>query len=69
MQSQMGHAVADQTRRRCPECRDTLVFSTRYPVLSDRTRGGGPGDDGIRYQTAWVCRNGRCDYRKLVDEN
>ncbi len=57
--------------RRCPQCRDTLVFTNRYPVLSvgmALTRARSEIADGIRYERAWVCRNGGCDYRELVDE-
>lgn len=57
--------------RRCPQCRGTLVFSDRYPVLSvglALTRSRAEAGDGIRYERAWVCRNGGCDYRELVGE-
>jgi hypothetical protein len=57
--------------RRCPQCRGTLVFSNRYPVLSvgmALTHSRSEVGDGIRYERAWVCRNGGCDYRELVGE-
>jgi hypothetical protein len=49
-----------------------MVFSSRYPVLSvgmmlERT--GSEPADRIRYERAWVCRNGGCDYRELVGES
>jgi hypothetical protein len=61
----------DGDTRLCPRCRDTLVFSSRYPVLAVRialTRPRSDVGDGIRYQRAWVCRNGGCDYRELVGD-
>lgn len=69
MQSSSGESPANKATRRCPECRDTLVFSDRYPVLSVRTLRNGTDERGIRYEKAWVCRNGRCDYRELVRES
>ena len=33
------------------------------------TRAGhDAGHDGVRYERAWVCRNGGCDYRELVGD-
>jgi len=54
----------------CPRCGHLLVFSERYPVLSvgvALTPGIDP-KDRIRYERAWVCRNGGCDYRELLGE-
>jgi hypothetical protein len=68
MPSQAGESSAESSTRTCPECRDRLVFSNRYPVLSVRVLREGSGERGIRYGKAWVCRNGLCDYRELVDE-
>jgi hypothetical protein len=48
-----------------------LVFSSRYPVLTvgmALTRPRSDIGDGIRYEQAWVCRNGGCDYRELVGD-
>jgi hypothetical protein len=62
----------DGDTRRCPQCRDTLVFSSRYPVLSigmALTRPRSDVGDGIPYERAWVCRNGDCDYRELVGDS
>jgi hypothetical protein len=62
-------APGDGDTRTCPECRDLLVFNSRYPVLSvTLALHRNPGDDGMRYQRAWVCRNMRCDYRELLGE-
>jgi hypothetical protein len=61
----------DGDTRRCPQCRDTLVFSSRYPILTvglALTRPRSEVGDGVRYEPAWVCRNGGCDYRELVDQ-
>jgi hypothetical protein len=56
----------------CPQCRQTLVFSARYPVLTVGmalvATGVEPGDR-IRYARAWVCRNGACDYRDLEEDS
>jgi hypothetical protein len=68
MQSHAGEWSADRATKTCPECRDTLVFSHRYPVLSVRTLRDGSRERGIGYEKAWVCRNGRCDYRELIGE-
>jgi hypothetical protein len=64
-------ASKDGDIRRCPHCRDTLVFSNCYPLLTvgmaltkPRTDIG----DRIRYVRAWICRNGGCDYRELVGD-
>lgn len=62
---------ADGDTRRCPQCRNTLVFSSRYPVLAvglALERSGSQIGDRIRYERAWVCRNGACDYRELVGD-
>jgi hypothetical protein len=64
------HPTEGDTRP-CPQCRNTLVFSSRYPVLAVRTalrRSGSEVGDRIRYERAWVCRNGGCDYREIVGE-
>jgi hypothetical protein len=61
----------DGDTRLCPRCRDTLVFSSRYPVLTvgmALTRPRADVGDRIRYERAWVCRNGGCDYRELVGD-
>jgi hypothetical protein len=68
MPSRPGKATADGATRTCPECRDRLVFSHRYPVLSTGVPRDGSGGSEIGYGKAWVCRNGGCDYRELVDE-
>jgi hypothetical protein len=55
----------------CPQCRQTLVFNSSYPVLSvgmALITSGREEPNGIRYEPAWVCRNGGCDYRELVGE-
>jgi hypothetical protein len=60
---------ADGETRPCPQCRGTLVFSSRYPVLAVRTalrQSGSELGERLRYERAWVCRNGGCDYRDIV---
>ncbi len=62
---------ADGDTRSCPRCRHTLVFTSRYPVLPvgmALERSGSQVGDRIKYQRAWVCRNGGCDYRELLGE-
>ena len=62
---------ADGDTRPCPPCRNTLVFSSRYPVLAVGMALARPGSEvgeRIRYERAWVCRNGGCDYRELVGD-
>jgi hypothetical protein len=64
-------APIDGNMRPCPQCRGTLVFSSRHPVLtvgmSLVSAGTGPGERS-NYQRAWVCRNDGCDYRELVGD-
>ena len=60
---------ADGDTRPCPQCRNTLVFSSGYPVLVVRTaqsRSGSEVGERLRYERVWVCRNGGCDYREIV---
>jgi hypothetical protein len=60
--------------KRCPQCRrNTLVFKAHCPVLTAtialaRT-GTDPhdGSDRLRYASAWVCENPRCDYREIQE--
>jgi hypothetical protein len=61
---------SDGDTRPCPQCRDTLVFSSRYPVLGVGMAlvSGSDPRDRIRYERAWVCRNGGCDYRELLGD-
>jgi len=63
---------ADGDTKPCPQCRQTLVFSGRYPVLTVGmalvATGVEPGDR-IRYARAWVCRNGACDYRDIQEDS
>jgi hypothetical protein len=61
----------DGDTRPCPQCKDTLVFRTRYPVLTigmALVRPRSEVGDGVRYERAWVCRNGGCDYRELIGD-
>jgi hypothetical protein len=54
----------------CPHCRQTLVFQPRYRVLAIGLlmQPGAVPADRIRFQPAWVCRNGGCVYRELGGE-
>ncbi len=64
--------LTDGDTKPCPQCRQTLVFSTHYPVLAVRLALTSPRPDvgeTIRYERAWVCRNGGCDYRELVGDD
>lgn len=60
----------DGDSKACPQCRQTLIFSSNYPVLSVGMAliTSGKEENRIRYEPAWVCRNGGCDYRELVGE-
>jgi len=60
----------DGDTRRCPQCRATLVFNSRHPVISVGMALLRPeaAPDGIRYERAWVCKNGNCDYREFEDD-
>jgi hypothetical protein len=61
---------SDGDTRPCPQCRKTLVFNSRYPVMAGglALQSGSDPHDRIRYERAWVCRNGRCDYRELLGD-
>jgi hypothetical protein len=46
-------------------------FTSRHPILTvgmTLERSGVERGDRIRYERAWVCQNGRRDYRELVGE-
>lgn len=62
----------DGDTKRCPQCRGTLVFSSHYPILTvgmALLRTASNVGERIRHSKAWVCRNGACDYRELVEES
>lgn len=64
-------APVDGDTKPCPQCRQSLVFSSRYPVLTVGMRlvSGGAEQGRISYKRAWVCRNGACDYRDLIEDS
>jgi hypothetical protein len=62
----------DGDTKPCPQCRQTLVFSSRYPILTvgmALISKGVERGDRIRYTRAWVCRNGACDYRDIEEDS
>ena len=64
-------AIADGATKSCPQCRGMLVFRGHHPILTvDMTleRSGSEIGDRIRYERAWVCENGGCNYRELGGE-
>ena len=66
-----GYRPLDGDTRPCPLCRQTLVFSSRYPILTvgmALISTGVERADRIRYARAWVCRNGACDYRDIEED-
>ena len=65
-------AAREGQMKPCPQCRGTLVFKTRLPIL---TVGGDKLErdafeigHGVRYERAWVCQNKRCFHREYVGE-
>jgi DNA-binding response OmpR family regulator len=71
LESGLNAAVTDGATKRCPRCRGTLVFTSRHPILTiglTLERRDAERTDRIRYESAWVCQSGRCDYRELVRE-
>ena len=50
----------------CPQCRGMLVFSRHCAVLAVGVayQSGTERGNRIRYVSAWLCRNGGCDYRE-----
>jgi hypothetical protein len=64
-------ALTDGATKRCPQCHATLEFRSHYPILTVGVmleRTGSETGDRMRYERAWVCRNGRCDYRELLGD-
>jgi len=62
MSSGMGGVVTDGATRTCPQCRRTLVFTGRHPILTvgvTLERSGVERGDRIRYERAWVWRERR----------
>ena len=62
----------DGDTKPCPRCRQTLAFSSRYPVLTVGMALVAPSvepGERIRYTRAWVCRNGACDYRDIENDS
>jgi len=62
---------AEGAKKARSQCRSALVFNPRYPVLAvamTLVREGPSSHDRIRYAQAWVCQNGGCDYREVVDD-
>jgi hypothetical protein len=67
----LDQQAGERSARQCPRCRGTLTFTNRLPVLTVEARadtGLQPGQDRLRYETAWVCRDPKCDYREVVAE-
>lgn len=66
-----GEQLIEGATKPCPVCSRELVFSTRYPILSVGLALTDihltPGER-VRYVQAWVCRNGACVYREVVEE-
>jgi hypothetical protein len=62
-------APTDGDTKRCPQCGGTLVFSSRYPVLSiGAARRDTPDKDRMHYERAWICRDAGCDYHELLGD-
>lgn len=71
MNNRARAVVTEGATRNCPQCRGTLVFTARHPILTvgmTFERSGTERGDRIRYERAWVCQSGHCDYRELVGE-
>jgi hypothetical protein len=67
----MRRQAVEGDTRKCPQCRDVLTFTSRHPILtvgSRLERTGSQHAGPIRYERAWVCQNGGCDYRELVGD-
>jgi CheY-like chemotaxis protein len=55
----------------CPRCGRALVFTSRYPELAvglARRRAGSDVGERLRYERAWVCHTGGCEYRELLGD-
>ena len=64
-------ALTDGATKRGPPCQATLEFRSHYPILTvgvTLERTGSEVGDRMRYERAWVCRNGRCDYREFLGD-
>ena len=69
MNSALEPAVTEGATKLCPQCRGTLVFTRRHPILTVGVmleRTGTERLDRIRYEPAWVCQSARCEYREFV---
>ena len=60
----------DGDTKPCPMCHGMLVFNRHCAVLAVgmAPRPGSEPRERLRYEPAWVCRKGGCDYRELVGE-
>lgn len=59
-------------QKRCPHCRNTLRFSSHYPVLTGCSalfRNGAEAPDRLVYVVAWVCQDHLCSYWELSSES
>lgn len=55
----------------CPHCHGALVFKKHHPVLvlrADVPNGTATLPARVRYEQAWVCRNGACNYREAASD-
>jgi DNA-binding response OmpR family regulator len=55
----------------CPRCGRALVFTSHYPELAvglARRRAGSDVGERLRYERAWVCHTGGCEYRELLGD-
>ncbi len=71
MNTAVGTAVNEGETKPCPRCGGTLVFTSRHPILTvgiRLEREGAERGNRIRYERAWVCHSGRCDFRELLKE-
>jgi hypothetical protein len=60
----------DSDTRLCPQCKATIVFRSRYPVLTIGMAPRAPNLSAktVRDERAWICRNGGCDYRERMGD-
>jgi CheY-like chemotaxis protein len=58
-----SHLAYDRT---CPECRGTLEYRWKTPILTVPDPDAREPRERLRYVSGWFCRNAACEYRDLA---
>lgn len=52
------------TSSRCPQCDGSLIYRSRWPVLTSELARETNGRERLRYMAGWFCTNPACTYPK-----